>query len=82
MLSTLIENVEKLSLQLSEFQLTKSDDVIFDTQDVCQILNISKRTLAEWRSSKIISYSQIGKKFFYRKSDIDILIRSHYVQKN
>lgn len=78
MLSSLVAKVEKLSQQLSELQRTNTEDVIFDSQDVCRILNISKRTLADWRSSKIISYSQIGKKFFYRKCDITTLISNNY----
>lgn len=45
-----------------------------DNQDVCMILKISKRTLQYYRDSRIIPYSQIGKKCFYKVSDVEKLL--------
>ncbi len=46
-----------------------------DHQDVCDILNISKRTLQSYRDSGKIGYSQIGYKIFYRAKDIKKLLK-------
>ena len=41
-----------------------------DNQEVCLILKIAPRTLQNLRDTDQISYSQIGKKIYYKKEDI------------
>lgn len=44
--------------------------------DVCQLLNISKRTLQDYRDRKIIPYTQFAGKILYKSSDLEkILLR-------
>ena len=43
-------------------------------QNVCQLLNISKRTLLNYRNSGKIPYTQIEYKMFYKPQDIIRLI--------
>ena len=45
-----------------------------DNQDVCQILNISKRTLQTYRNNGMLAYTQINHKIFYRPQDVEELI--------
>jgi hypothetical protein len=67
------------SKKLSEIQRLNPDSVFFDNQEFIQIMNISKRTAQEWRSQNIISFSQIGKKFYYRMSDIQDMLNKHSI---
>lgn len=41
-----------------------------DNQDVCQLLNISLRTLQSYRDRGILAYSMIGHKCYYKASDV------------
>ena len=41
-----------------------------DNQDVCQLLNISKRTLQTYRDNGTLPYSQIGHKMYYKPEDV------------
>jgi hypothetical protein len=41
-----------------------------DNQDVCLILNISKRTLQTYRDNGTLPYSQINHKIYYKPNDI------------
>ena len=41
-----------------------------DNQDVCQILNISPRTLQTLRDNGTLAYSQINRKVYYKPEDI------------
>ena len=41
-----------------------------DNQDVCQILNISPRTLQTLRDNGILAYSQINRKVYYKPEDV------------
>ncbi len=45
-----------------------------DNQDVCAILNISLRTLQTYRDNRVLPYSQIGHKMFYKPEDVEALI--------
>jgi len=46
---------------------------------VCSILKISKRTLYSYRRIGILPYAQIGRKIYYRASDIDDYLDAHYM---
>lgn len=46
------------------------DDVFVDNQEFLQIMNVSKRTAQAWRDQKVITYSQVGNKIYYRMGDI------------
>lgn len=45
-----------------------------DNQDVCRILNISKRTLQTYRDNGTLAYSQINHKVFYKPEDVERVI--------
>ena len=43
-------------------------------------LNVSLRTLQEWRDTGLIPFIQIKGKIIYRQSDIDKLLQKHYFE--
>ena len=43
-------------------------------EDVCALLQISLRTLQSYRDSGMLPFSLIGRKFYYRVSDMQQLI--------
>ena len=45
-----------------------------DNQEVCQILNISKRTLQTYRDNGTLAYSQINHKIYYKPCDVEEVI--------
>jgi hypothetical protein len=45
-----------------------------DNQDVCRILNISKRTLQTYRDNGTLAYTQINHKIFYKPEDVESVI--------
>jgi hypothetical protein len=45
-----------------------------DNQDVCRILNISKRTLQTYRDNGTLAYTQINHKLFYKPEDVEAVI--------
>ena len=53
-----------------------------DNQDVCQILNISLRTLQTYREKGLLAYSCIKHKTFYKPEDVEALLKSSYHQQN
>lgn len=45
-----------------------------DNEDVCEILNVSKRTLQYYRDSGMIAFTQINYKVFCQPQDVQALI--------
>lgn len=52
-------------------------EIWLDKQEVLQRLHISSRTLQTWRSKKLLNYSKIGGKIFYRESDLQKLLEEN-----
>ena len=45
-----------------------------DNQDVCQMLNISPRTLQTLRDNGTLAYSQINRKVYYKSEDVEQIL--------
>lgn len=43
---------------------------LFDNQDLCMLLQISKRTLQRYRSEGVLAYKTLGKKTYYNETDV------------
>jgi hypothetical protein len=50
-----------------------------DNQDVMQALRISPRTLQTLRSNGTLPHSRIGKKLYYKRSDIQQVLQNNYI---
>ncbi len=50
----------------------------YDNQYLCQLLNVSKRTLQRYRSNGDIPYQTIYHKTYYKESDVIRFIREHF----
>jgi hypothetical protein len=77
--------VKIASLEVSvkkQQQYINSEDLFFDNQEFMQLMNISKRTAQQWRDNKIIGFSQVGNKIYYRLVDIQKLLNENYNPKN
>ena len=46
-----------------------------DQQEVCQLLNISKRTLQTYRAKGILGATQINRKTYFRLSEVELLMQ-------
>lgn len=52
------------------------------SEEVCRLLMISKRTLQNYRDRGILSFAQISRKIYYKASDIEAYLESHYIKSN
>ncbi len=53
---------------------------LLDNQDVCQMLNVSKRTLQRYRSSGELPYQMVYHKTFYKESDVEAFIKANFAK--
>ena len=45
-------------------------DELLDNVDLCKLLNVTDRTLARYRSKKLIKYYIIDRRIYYRSSEV------------
>jgi excisionase family DNA binding protein len=73
-----ISSIEKQVRQLSLKERNPLGDIYLDTDEVCEVLKICKRTLQKHRDEASIAYIQFGGKTLYKKTDIQDLLEKHY----
>lgn len=52
-----------------------------DQQEVCQLLNISKRTLQTYRAKGVLAATQISRKTYFRLADVEALMKEKQISK-
>ena len=52
---------------------------LLDGQDIMQLMHISPRTLQTLRSNGTIPHTRLGRKIYYRRQDIENILRDKYV---
>lgn len=70
----LVRKIDKISEKLDNLNLKSNDgfkEKWYVTEEVCKILNISRRTLQNLRDSQTIKFRKTGKKIYYKASDIE-----------
>ncbi len=74
-----LEQIELLHQKTDKLLSNKKDNDIklFDNQDLCQLLNVNKRTLQRYRSKGILKYVRIGGKTFYTLNNVNEFIKQH-----
>ncbi|MDQ3191275.1 MAG: helix-turn-helix domain-containing protein [Bacteroidota bacterium] len=74
----ILQRLESVEALLQDKQ-KNPQEVFFDSQEFNNIMNISKRTAQAWREQKVVAYSQIGNKIYYRLSDIILMLEKFKV---
>lgn len=72
-IETRLRGIEK-ALEKEQQQL---EDPILDTEGVMKLLNVSRRSLQNWRDQCIIEFSAIGGKLYYRMSAINKMLTKY-----
>lgn len=67
----LTQRVESLSRKCRDKRFQKW----LTGEEVCAILKISQRSLQNLRSKHKICYAQLGRKFYYRPEEVELVIR-------
>ena len=67
-----------LAIKTEERQPALTESIrLFDNQDLCMLLQISKRTLQRYRSVGALPYKTLGKKTYYSEEDVLEFLSNH-----
>lgn len=84
-----IEQEQYLELQRCFSELLKqctgvkfkiNPEAWYDNQEIMQLLFISKRTAQHYLDSKLISFSQVGNKIYYKGENIIALLEGNFIK--
>ncbi len=76
----LISKIDKLTDKVDNIGLNANaglKDKWYVTDEVCKILNISRRTLQKMRDNGSIIFTKTGKKIYYKASDVEAFLENH-----
>jgi hypothetical protein len=79
------EKLENLEIRITgkeKVRYTVDGETLLDNQDLCFMLNVSKRTLQRFRSSGNLPYKRINQKLYYLESDVLLFLKEHLKQGN
>jgi len=76
------DTLENKIVKPEKQQQTIDGEKLLDNQDLCFMLNISKRTLQRLRVSGILPCKRIKQKTYYLENDVIKFIREHLKYKN
>ena len=73
----LVKKMDEIQTKLTAKE-KEPKEIWLDNQEFLQLLKISKRTAQHYRDSGLISFAQIGSKIYYRLSDVEGMLQTHY----
>lgn len=76
-----LDKQDKKLDKMSQRRNMLDGELLFDNQDLCQLLNVSKRTLQRYRSSGELPFQTVYHKTYYKESDVHTFIRENFGKK-
>ena len=79
-ISSLDSMLNDIEIIVKHYKPHLNGERFLSNHEVSKKLNVSLRTLQEWRDTGLIPFIQIKGKIIYRQSDIDKLHQKHYFE--
>ena len=77
-----LDTLENKVTKKEKVRHTVNGEMLLDNQDMCLMLNVSKRTLQRYRSSGQLPSKRIKRKTYYLDSDVQNFIQEHFRKTN
>ena len=75
-----IDSIEQY-VRTERTQKSVADEIWLDNAAVCTYLKVSRRTLQRYRSTGTLAYSLVGRKTYYKASEIKRLLEGKRVRR-
>jgi hypothetical protein len=79
-LITKINSIAKFVIAHQESEKEQNTDEWVDSKEICSFLKISTRTLQRLRTARVINYSKIRGKNYYKLSEVSRLLNDHIIK--
>lgn len=74
----LMEALEEIRDLLAEMNKYRFAEQYLDNDEFTKLLKITKKTAQHWRGSGLIPFAQLGKKIYYRLSDLEAIFDKEF----
>ena len=77
MLHQIMERFDRIDHTLERMNKLKEcleGDTLLDNYDLCQLLGVTKRTLARYRQKKYVTYYMIDGRTYYKASEVEAFL--------
>ena len=78
----LFYNIEKIDSNIKNYADANksmiSNDIFLGNKEVCELLQLSPRTLQDYRDKRIIPFYKLEGKILYKMSDIQRMLENNY----
>jgi hypothetical protein len=75
----ILKRLDRLDQNLKRID-APSTEKFMDNAEFLALMKVSKRTAQTWRDEGKISFSQVGNKIYYLLSDVETLLKHHYIK--
>jgi len=77
----IIDKINEIEKKLSKIDNTiQPQETLLDVKETSRFLKISTRTLQSLRNNKLLAFSQINGKIYFKTSDIEAYLNRHYIK--
>lgn len=70
------EKIEQMLERSNKLKECLDGDTLLENYDLCQLLGVTKRTLARYRQKKLIRYYMIDGRTYYKSSEVKDFLKS------
>ncbi|MFC2121634.1 helix-turn-helix domain-containing protein [Bacteroidota bacterium] len=74
----IIEYLSNLSVQIERVKSQPKYGKWLSTEEACKFLQVTSRTMQNYRDRGTISFSKVGSKLYYKFSDLEELLMKNY----
>jgi hypothetical protein len=70
----------RLESKLDKITPDQLDTVTYTPEEVCKMLDVSPKTLQNYRDKKLIDFSQVGPKIWFTTQDVQTFLTRNRIQ--
>jgi len=74
--------LKRIEEKLDKITPEKLESVTYSPEEVCKILDVSPKTLQNYRDTKKISFSQVGPKIWFTAKDVEDFLSRYRITAN
>lgn len=78
------QNIKDLLSEVKDTLQTKSAEEInsqwLESDKARELLGVSRKTWQTYRDSRVLPFSQFGRKIFVRRADLEAFMQKHYIK--
>ena len=79
-LTAMFEEIKSLKEEVKHFSIAPSQPTIYTNKTIKELLGIEDKLLRKYRDNGLLSYTQVGDKYWYTQADVDKFLSSNYYE--